>query len=185
LALAPQQTLQLSGNDRSRLLNFLLRWDHAEEVHACLDVLIPANPTLVSLLDLQARAFLAQDRPDDALTVMQERLQLKTSLTARSLLARVHLAQGDLQTAHQIARALVEEHQDSVTAWGLLGEVEMARRDTQAALDAYRRLNELRPQGRAYLLGMMSLYQALDDWVTASGYAVRLLRTADDVVRTY
>ncbi len=180
LGIAPRQTVGLASNDRSRLLNFLLRWDHVEEVHACLDALIPHNPTLVSLLDLRVRAFLAQDRPDDALEVMQERLRLKAPLTARSLLARVHLARGDVEAAHQIARALVEEHEDSVTVWGLLGEVELARGDTQAALDAYRRLNELRPQGRSYLLGMLSLYQALDDWVTASGYAVRLLRTADE-----
>jgi ATP-dependent DNA helicase RecQ len=178
--LTPAQVCELSSNDRSRLLNFLLRWEHVEEVHACLDTLIPRNPTLVSLLDLRARAFLAHGRPDDALEVMQERLQLKTSLTARSLLARVHLAQGDVEAAHQIARALLEENDGSITAWGLLGEVELARGDTQAALDAYRRLGELRPYGRAYLLGMLSLYQALDDWVTASGYAVRLLRTADE-----
>ena len=180
LEIAPRQTLQLASNQRSRLLNFLLRWDHVAEAHACLDTLIPRGPTLVSLLDLRVRAFLAQDQPDDALTAMQERLRLKTSLTARSLLARVHLARGDVEAAHQIARALVEEHEDSVTVWGLLGEVELVRGDTQAALDAYRRLNELRPQGRSYLLGMLSLYQALDDWVTASGYAVRLLRTADE-----
>jgi len=180
LGITPRHSLQLSSNDRSRLLNFLLRWDFIEEVHACLDALIPHNPTLVSLLDLRARAFLAQGRPDDALEVMQERLQLKTSLTARSLLARVHLARGDVEAARQIARTLVEEYEDSVTAWGLLGEVELARGDTQAALDAYRRLNELRPQGRSYLLGMVALYQTLDDWVTASGYAVRLLRTADE-----
>ncbi|MBU0704526.1 MAG: RecQ family ATP-dependent DNA helicase, partial [Chloroflexi bacterium] len=47
-------------------------------------------------------------------------------------------------------------------------------------LAAYRRLNELRPQSRAYLLGMSAFYRSLDDWVTASGYAVRLLRTATD-----
>ncbi len=180
LALTPQKTLQLASNDRSRLLNFLLRWEHVEEVHACLDVLIPHNPTLVSLLDLRARAFLAQGRPDDALVVMRERLELRTSLTARALLARVHLARDDVAAAHQIARALVEENEDSITAWGLLGEVELARGDTQAALNAYRRLGELRPYGRAYLLGMLALYQTLDDWVTASGYAVRLLRTADE-----
>jgi len=180
LGIAPRQTLQLASNDRSRLLNFLLRWEHIDALHACLDTLIPRNPTLVSLLDLRVRAFLAQGRPDDALAMMRERLELKTSLTARTLLARVHLARGDVETAHQIARALIVERDDSVMAWGLLGEVELARGDTQAALKAYRRLGELRPQGRSYLLGMLSLYQALDDWVTASGYAVRLLRTAGE-----
>ncbi|RLC82964.1 MAG: hypothetical protein DRI79_14370, partial [Chloroflexi bacterium] len=179
LGLTPAQVREFSGRDRSRLLNFLLRWEHIEPLHACLDALIPANPTLVSLLDLRVKALLAQGRPDEALPVMEERLRHKTSLTARTLLARVHLARGDVEAAHQIARALVEERDDSPMAWGLLGEVELARGDTEAALVAYRRVNELRPQSRAYLLGMLAFYQALDDWVTASAYAVRLLRTAD------
>jgi ATP-dependent DNA helicase RecQ len=180
LGISPRQVLGLGGRQRSRLLNFLLRWERIETLHDCLDVLIPANPTLVSLLDLRAKAFLAQGRPDDARAVMEERLERKTSLTARALLARVHLACGDGETAHQIARALVEEREDSPVAWALLGEVALAGGRTQAALAAYRRLSELRPQGRAYLLGMMSLYRAGDDWVTASGYAVQLLRSADD-----
>jgi ATP-dependent DNA helicase RecQ len=180
LGLDSQQILRLVGNQRSRLLNFLLRWEHIDSLHTCLDVLIPANPTLVSLLDLRARAFLAQGQPDKALPVMEERLQHKTSLTARSLLARIHLAGGDVEAAHQIARTLVQEQEDSITAWGLMGEVALAQGDTESTLAAYRRLNELRPQSRAYLLGMVAFYQAIDDLVTASGYAVRLLRTATE-----
>ncbi len=180
LAIAPRQMVGLTGSERSRLLNFLLRWEQLETLHACLDVLIPARPSLVSLLDLRARAFLAQERPDDALMVMEKRLQIRTSMTARALLARVHLARTDSDAAHRIARDLVREQPESVTAWGLLGEVELERGDTDAALAAYRRLNELRPQSRAYLLGMAALYRLLDDWITASGYAVRLLRTATD-----
>jgi ATP-dependent DNA helicase RecQ len=180
LGLTPAQVCELSSNDRSRLLNFLLRWDHIETLHACLDALIPLNPTLVSLLDLRVRAFLAQGRPDDALPVMQERLRLKTSLTARALLARIHLARGDVEAAYQIARALVAEREESALTWSLLGEVALARGDTKAALNAYRRLSELYPHSRAYLLGMVAFYQARDDWVTASGYAVRLLRLAEE-----
>ena len=179
LDIDPEYVLRLTGNQRARLLNFLLRWDHIEAVHACLDVLIPLNPTLVSLLDLRVRALLAQGQPDEALEVMRERLEIGTSLTARSLLARVHLARGDVESAYRETSALIEERDESVSAWGLLGEMELARGDTDAALDAYRHQNQLRPQGRAYLLGMIALYQARDDWVTASGYAVRLLRTVE------
>jgi ATP-dependent DNA helicase RecQ len=179
LGILPGETLQLTGQERSRLLHFLLRWEHLEALHACLDVLIPANPTLVSLLDLRARAFLAQERHDDALATMQERLQVQSSTPARSLVARIYLAQGDIDDAHQSTRVLVDEQQDSVMAWQLLGDVALAQGKADVALAAYRRLSELRPQGRAYLLGMMSYYQSLGDMVTASGYAVRLLRTAD------
>jgi ATP-dependent DNA helicase RecQ len=157
-----------------------VRWDYIDTLHACLDALISGTSPRVSLLDWRARAFLAQGQPDDALTVMQERLERSTSLAARALLARIHLARGDVEIARQIACTLIQEREDRVTYWGLLGEIELTQGDADAALAAYRRMNELYPQGRAYLLGMMSLYQALDDWMTASGYAVRLLRTATD-----
>ena len=180
LGIEPIQARELTSNQRRRLLNFLLRWEQFDDLHACLDALTAIAPGRVSLFDLRVQAFLAQGRPADALRVMQARLQRKTSLTARALLARVHLARGDVDTAHRIARALVEERAESVTSWGLLGEVELARGNIDGALTAYRRLDELRPQSRTYLLGMMSLYRASDDWVTASGYAVRLLRSASD-----
>jgi len=180
LGLTPAEVRELGSHDRSRLLNFLLRWDHADDAHACLDALLHVNPHLISLLDLRVRAFLAQDRPDEARLVMKERLARKTSATAQSLLAHVHLARGDTAAAHEIARALVKGRADSTMAWGLLAEVELARGDTDAAQAAYRRVNELSPQSRAYLLGMVDAHQARDDWLTASGYAVRLLRTAEE-----
>jgi ATP-dependent DNA helicase RecQ len=158
LGLTPPQAGELAGNERTRLLNFLLRWEHASEAQACLDALLRINPTLVSLLDLRVRASLAQNRPDDALAVMQQRLQLKTSATAQSL---------------------VKENAASVTGWELLADVELARGDTDGAFAALRRVNDLNSQSRAYLLGMVAVYQARGDWVSASAYAVRLLRTAD------
>jgi ATP-dependent DNA helicase RecQ len=178
LGLAPDQLHTLTSNERSHLLYFMLRWEHLQALHDCLDVLIPANPTLVSLLDLRARAFLAQERAGEALEVMQERLQLKSSLTARSLLARIYLAQGSKEAAREVALALVQEQPDSTTAWQLLAEVELARGEIEAAQAAYWHLRELRPDGRAYLMGMVDLYEAQGDWVTASGYAVRTLQSA-------
>ena len=44
-----EQLYRLSGNERSRLLNFLLRWEHIEALHACLDVLIADNPNLTKM----------------------------------------------------------------------------------------------------------------------------------------
>ena len=41
LGMTPEDTLELPSNDRSRLLNFLLRWECFDVLHTCLDVLIP------------------------------------------------------------------------------------------------------------------------------------------------
>ena len=179
LGLTPDRAVDLGGRERGRLLHFLVRWEHVGPLHACLDALIPARPRLVSLLDFRARALLAQDRPDDALEVMQERLRIRTSPRARALLARAHLARGDREAAQGIARGLVEEREESATAWSLSGEVALARGDAEAALEAYRHLRERWPNSRAYLMGMVDVYRADEDWVTASGYAVRLLRIAE------
>jgi ATP-dependent DNA helicase RecQ len=170
----------LPGNQRSRLLNFLLRWEWFDALHACLDVLIPCYPRLVSLRDLRAKAFLAQGRPDEALPVMEKRLERRESLSARALLARIHLARGDVASGCQIARALLEEAEERALVWSLLAEVELTAGDEEAALSAYRRLHELYPHSRAYLLGMTTIYRGRGDWVTASGYAVQLLGMSEE-----
>ena len=180
LGLTLERVSELGGNDRSRVLNFLLRWEHLAALHACLDVLLPRNPTLISLADLRIKALLAEGRSDEALTLMQARLAQKTSLTAQVLLAQVQLARQDVAAAHQLAQTLSNNHADSVMAWQLLAEVELARGDVEAAQQAYQQVQALRPYSRSYLLGMMRVYQARADWVTASGYAVRVLRAAEE-----
>jgi predicted Zn-dependent protease len=181
LGFEPARVGELNSPDRSRLLNFLLRWEHVEALHACLNFLLRNQPALVSLLDLRVRAFLAQNRPDDALTVMQQRLDLRTSLTAQMLLTQVHLALGKQDMARHAAQALVQEQPANSVAWEVLADVELARGDLEAALAAWRRVNEINPQSRAYLLGMVAVYQARGDWVSASAYAVRLLRSGVEV----
>ncbi len=180
LGLTVEGAVQLTGSDRSRLLNFLLRWERFEVLHRCLDVLIPRNPTLVSLRDLRAKALLAEGRLDEALSVVQRRLERRVSLPARALLARTHLARGDGAMARKIVQALVAERDESPLAWSLLGEVELACGNEEAALSAYRLLHDRHPNSRAYLWGMGSIYAARGDLVTASGYAVQLLRLADE-----
>ncbi|MGD2145290.1 MAG: RecQ family ATP-dependent DNA helicase, partial [Anaerolineae bacterium] len=178
LGLTTAQVRNLKGRYRSRLLNFLLRWEEFDDLHECLDVLVPLNPTLVSLADLRARALLAEGRADEALSVMEERLQRRQSLPARALLARIHLARGRLVSATEITRGMIKEREGSVLAWALLGRIELGRGDTGAARAAYLRTRDLRPQARAYLRGMLAVYRAEGDLVTASGYAVRLVDTA-------
>ncbi len=170
----------LSARNRSRLLNFLLRWEHIAALHACLDILMRQRPGLVSLMDLRAKALMAEARFDEAVAQMQARLEERSSMTARALLARIRLAQDALAEAREIAKALVAERPETVTPWRLLAEVELAQGDMAAALKACQQLREVHPYSRSYLVSMLDVHQAREDWVTASGYAVRLLRTAEE-----
>ncbi len=179
LDLTPDIVPNLPGQSRTRLLNFLLRWHATAELIACLDILLEERPDMVSLLDLEARALAADGRYDEALQTMGDRLRLRSSVTAQGLLADIHMAKGDVGTAEAIGQSLIDEDDKSYTGWRLKAEAALARNDLEAAAVANHRLGELRPNGMRYLLDMMDFYQARQDWVTASGYAVRLLNTVE------
>ena len=178
LGLTPQQALCLSGRLRSRLVRFLLRWQHHSALTACLDELLAAYPTLVSLLDARAKTFLEQGRLDAALNAMHERHRLRISMSSQAFLARIHLARQELQSALDIAQTLVTAAADRLTGWSLLGDVKLAAGDHEGAHAAYLRLQEIRPDSRTCLLGMMAIHRARGDWIAASAYAVRLQQAA-------
>jgi ATP-dependent DNA helicase RecQ len=179
LGLTTDDVIHLDSHDRSRLLNFLMRWHHLDALHQCLNALIPRRPRLVSLLDLRARALQAAGAHAEAESVMQKRLKIRSSMTARTQLARSYLAQGKLSDANTIALELVETSEDQLMPWYLALDVALAEGDMDRAAEACRRLRELRPYGRAYLRAMRKFTEARRDWITASSYAVNLLQTAN------
>ncbi len=183
LGLSPAQAPELKSDDRNRLLNFLLRWEYYADLHACLDILASRGRPLASLLDLRVQALLGEGKPREALPVMQARLQVRDSLTAQALLARVYLALAEYAAAGQIVQAALRDEGGSVAAWELAGAVALAAGDLPGAQAAYHHLQEVTPDTRAYLAGMVDVYQAQNDWVTATAYAVRVLRTAEEQER--
>ena len=179
LGLAADQVAQLDSNERSRLLNFLLRWEHLPSLYACLESLLAKKPDLVSLRDLQVRALVTEERFPEAVSLMQQRLELRSSSSAQVLMARVHLAAGEIDAACTIAETLGETEPDRPTTSYVAAEVALAKGDAQAALAAYQRVGQVSASRRGHLLGMMRFYQAQEDFVSASGYAVSLLATVE------
>jgi ATP-dependent DNA helicase RecQ len=177
LRLEPEDALGISPRLRDRLVHFLLRWENYETLEAVLAELLAQRP-LLSLLDVRAQMLLELGLLDEAWATLAQRHERSSSVPSRILAARIHVAQHNLAAASQTAQALVKEAPESSMAWGLLGEVHLAAGDDKAALAAYRRMNDLVPDSRAYLLGMVAVYQARGDWVTASAYAVRLQESA-------
>ncbi len=170
----------LSGSLRSRLINFLIRWEHYDAVLVCLDVLQRDRPELVSLYDARARALLALDRVDEALATMATRHERKRSLTSQVLEAHLHLARGAHETALAIAKLLVAEHSESPLAWAVWGDVHLEEGNFSAAESAYRRIDEVRPGTRLHAHCLARLYHAQGDYVSASAWAVRLESSADE-----
>ncbi len=179
LGLSPHDVRRLAGQERTRLLSFLQRWRVTDELHACLDILEEERPDLISLLDLRARAYAAAEHFDEALQIMEKRLSRQASVPAYSLLADIHLARQDRDAAEAIAATLIAQDEESYAGWRIRAEAALQRGDLAAATAANHALGKLRPNGTRYLLNMVALYRAREDWVTASGYAVRLLNTVE------
>lgn len=176
LNLTPEQCAQITGRRRTRLINFLLRWEQYEVVLACLKAMLAENPERVGLLDARAQALQSLGRLDDALEVIQTRNQISTSVRSQALQARIHLARGESRAALGLARYLVEAQPDSILAWELLGSIYLAIDDLDAAQDAFRQVAKILPHSRTSVRAMLALHQAQGDVVTASGYAVRVQR---------
>jgi ATP-dependent DNA helicase RecQ len=176
LGLSLDQIAGLVGTQRTRLFSFLLRWEQYELALACLDVMMLHSPRLVSLYDAKARALLGLGQPEAALASIEARHKIRSSLSSRAQEARVRLALNQSAAALDLAREIVAEHPESPMALTLLGEVHLVRGELDAAQAAYRRMGDLRPHSRAYALGMLNLYRARGDQVSASAYAVRLER---------
>ena len=161
------------------MLAFLSDWGPTDLLLACSDALIECNPrSIVSSLDLRARALLELGRPEEALAAVRERLARKDSFTGRLLHVRVHLARGDAKAAREVAEGMTRESPATTLGWQALAEVELARGHPQAAVTALRYIAEIVPDHRASLLGTARAYAAMADWVRATGYAVSALEGA-------
>jgi ATP-dependent DNA helicase RecQ len=180
LGIGLEQARHLTGRQRRRLLDFAARWHLDDLAYEYVTALLTDEPNLVTLLDTQAKALLALGRSQEALQVLEARHALKMSLSSQMIQARCHLAMGDAPAALAIARQMISDNPESLTAWTLLGDLHCAQGAFAEAWLAYRRLDELRPAGRAHLLGMLALHRAQGNWVTASGYAVKLEASAED-----
>lgn len=177
LGLEPQDAVSVSPRLRDRLVQYLLRWRQYEALDAVLTELLMQRQ-LLSLLDVRTEMLLEQGRLEEAREALAQRQERSISMQSRILGARIHLAQQNVAAALQTAQALTAEWPESSMAWGFLGEVYLASGDHRAALAAYRRVNDLVPDSRTYLLGMVAVHQARGEWVSASAYAVRLQQSA-------
>jgi ATP-dependent DNA helicase RecQ len=178
LGLTPSDVPSLPTKARRSLTAYLLRWGHFDAARRCLRQLLVTHYHQVSVYDELAKAHLSLDDAERALEIMERRHALRTSSTSQALVARIHLAQGDVEAAQRISQELLDDNPESVMAWGLRGDVALANGDWTGAEAAYRQMESLNPTSPAAAYRLARLYQQQNDTSEA-------LRQAQEAVACY
>jgi ATP-dependent DNA helicase RecQ len=159
LGLTPSDVPSLPTQARRKLTAYLLRWGHFDAARRCLRQLLVTHYHQVSIYDALAKAHLGLDNAERALEIMERRHALRTSSTSRALMARIHLADGDVEAAQRISEELLDGNPESVMAWGLCGDVALASGDLAGAEAAYRHMESLNPASPSAACRLARLHQ--------------------------
>lgn len=171
LGLESDAAIHLPGNLRTRLLNFLFRWERYDECITLIDAI--GRDDLVSLKDLKARVLIEKGRVPSAVRLMETRLEQKFSPSALALLGRIYLKGGEVQRASEIAERLKTHNGELTTVWGLAGDIALAQNELNQAETAFRRMDELSTGNRYAQIGLAKRFLAENNMVQAQAYAVR------------
>jgi len=174
LDLTPSDVPSLPTQARRKLTAYLLRWGHFDAARRCLQQLLVTHYHQVSVYDELARAHLGLDEAERALEIMERRHALRTSSTSQALVARIHLARGDVEAAQRISEELLDGNPESVMAWGLRGDVALANSNWTGAEAACRQMESLNPASPAAARRLARLYQ----WQNSTGEALRWAQEA-------
>jgi ATP-dependent DNA helicase RecQ len=178
LDLTPSGVPSLPTQARRRLTAYLLRWGHFDAARRCLQQLLVTHSHQVSVYDELAKAYLGLGEAERALEIMERRHALGTSSTSQALVARIHLARGDVEAAQRISQELLDGNPESVMAWGLRGDVALANSDWSAAEAACRQMESLNPASPAAARRLARLHQRQND-------ANEALRWAQEAMARY
>jgi len=159
LGLTPSDIPSLPTQTRRSLTAYLLRWGHFDAARRCLRQLLVTHYHQVSVYDALAKAHLGLDDAERALEIMERRHALRTSSTSQALVARIHLAGGDVEAAQRISEELLDGNPESVMAWGLCGDVALASGDLAGAEAAYRQMESLNPASPSAACRLARLYR--------------------------
>lgn len=174
----PNTLRVLSSRSRTRLLNFYLRWEMYNEALQALEQL--ELDKYVSLQDLYARTLTSLDRSDEAVHVMRRRLEQRDSMAAQVLFAQCLQANKESDAALALAQELSVSNSQNAGPWGLLGDLYWEREEVDQAERAYIQYQQISPESRVPLIGLMKIHAHRDDILTAMAYAVRAFHVEDN-----
>ncbi|MCO6449847.1 MAG: RecQ family ATP-dependent DNA helicase [Caldilineales bacterium] len=172
IGLSQTQIASLKSREKASLIDFLIRWEAYEDALTCLAG--AGEPDLsLTALDQTALALAGLRRYEDAIGVMQKRLQRRNTAQAEITLGHFLLEAGNLQQSMVIAQRIIEANGPG-EALILLGDIHLRRGDGDAAERAFRQFHERRPGDRAAWEGLLRVGEWRRDLTQATDSAIRL-----------
>lgn len=174
LGATPEQVAPLAYNAVRHVVSFLLRWQAYDEAVAVMDAW--RMDSRVSVQELRAQALAGLNRAEEAVALMQRRLDQKDrSVTARTLLGRMLLVAGQTIAAGKTASQLTQDNPEYGPGWGLLGDAYIAAGYFDRAEEAFRHYRTLSPNARPPLIGLARIALQNQDSVAADAFAVQAI----------
>ncbi|HET8523556.1 MAG TPA: DEAD/DEAH box helicase, partial [Thermomicrobiales bacterium] len=152
-----------------------------DRAHALLDQIMLRSGESQTWLEERARLAYAEGNLDEALDLLNRRVQRSPSATARAAVARLYLDSGDVDQARAISDQLAREYPDLTTIASLAADVALARGDAEVARGYYLGLLDANPESLTAFLALTRLAISEEDQPTARNFLRRALDLAAEM----
>jgi tetratricopeptide (TPR) repeat protein len=173
LALTPAQVRALPDDLRTRVVDFLLRWEAYAEAQQCL-----AQDSTNAALEMRARAWRGQGRLQEAADLYQERLRRSVAPPTLVALAHLYIESGDFPAATGVIAALQNNSATAPLSTQVRGDLFLAQGQLDAAEQVFQQLAHANRENRQPFLGLVQVYERRGDLVNATAFAHKAIDRA-------
>ncbi|MGL4651808.1 MAG: RecQ family ATP-dependent DNA helicase [Caldilineaceae bacterium] len=182
LGVSAGDVFALGKSEARSVINLLLSWEAWDDALAVLEQF--GDDGFVTTMDARARAMVGQGRPDDAVSVLRERINKRESSMATVHLARALIAAGSPEEAASILEPLTDPKLSYWWAFAVLADAYMAMQDFGRVEQFAHQYREASPNSRYPDLIQAQAALLRGDRIGASAYATRAASQEGDLEPT-
>jgi len=173
LALTPAQVRALPDDLRTRVVDFLLRWEAYADAQQCL-----GEENTNAALEMRARAWRGLGRLQEAADLYQERLRRSVAPPTLVALAHLYIESGDFPAATGVIAALQNNSATAPLSTQVQGDLFLAQGQLDAAEQVFQQLAHANRENRQPFLGLVQVYERRGDLVNATAFAHKAIDRA-------
>jgi ATP-dependent DNA helicase RecQ len=173
LALTPAQVRTLPDDLRTRVVDFLLRWEAYADAQQCL-----AQDNTNAALEMRARAWRGLGRMQEAADLYLERLRRSVAAPTLVALAQLYIESGDYPAAAGVIAALQNNNATAPLSAQVQGDLLLAQGQLDAAEQIFQQLAQANRENRQPFLGLVQVYERRGDLVSAAAFAHKAIDRA-------